>query len=92
MHPTASATGGAAKKKKKTGAKKSTAHKPAKKSGAKKSGARKPAKKTDAKKAKSPTLESLKKKAKSLGITLSKDGKAKTKSQLSAAIAYRTKK
>jgi hypothetical protein len=83
MPPAPAATGGAAKKKtatkKKTGAKKAGA----KKTGAKKTGA----KKTGAKKV--VTLESLKKKAKSLKIPLSKDGKVKNKTQLAAAIRRR---
>ena len=77
--PTTTATGGKPKSKKtKT---KTKAKKPAKKVAAKK-----PAKKTG------PSLEQLKKKARSLGIPLSKDGKAKTKTQLKASIAYKTKK
>ena len=50
---------------------------------------RKAAKKSTASKGKEVSLEQLKKKAKNLGITLSKDGKAKTKAQLRAAVSYR---
>lgn len=40
----------------------------------------------------SHTLDYYKKKAKALGIPLSKDGKSKTKKQLSAAVSYYGKK
>ena len=83
QHAAPNATGGKAKKA--SGKKKASAKKPARKSSSKK-----PAAKKAAPKAKS--LEQVKKEAKRLKIALSKDGKAKTKAQLQAAIAYRKRK
>lgn len=73
MPTAASASGGAAKRRKKP---------------AKKTTAKKPAKKSTAKKSTGPTVEQLKKQAKRQGIPLSRNGKAKTKAQLKAAISH----
>lgn len=79
MPAAASAVGGAAKKSK---SKKPKSTKP-------KSAKPKTAKPKTAK-PKSHDAEYYKKKAKALGIPLSKDGKAKTKKQLQHAISYRS--
>ena len=74
--------GGAARAKK---AKAKKTKKPAKKAGAKKTVKHaKHAKKATA----APTLEKLKMQARKLGVPLSRDGRAKTKAQLSRAVHY----